>query len=93
MEELAKYKPCNCELCRHSYKRIGYKKYRKWNARYTSYLRKQLRKLKCMGIRRGTLDSENPLEVEYACVQDTLSASIVVYTEARLDKKWKWPKQ
>lgn len=36
---------CNCEICRNSMDRVGYKKYRKWNARYVSKLKKRFKKI------------------------------------------------
>lgn len=78
---------CNCEICSHSMDRVGYKKYRKWNARYISKLKKDLKRLKDKGIRHGKLCSENKDEHIFACLLDSLTHAICISHECRMLKK------
>lgn len=80
-------KPCFCEVCVNSPKRVGYKKYRKWNAAQTSCMKKRLKRLRDSGIREGSLGSEIPDEVSYAVLTEELYSAMILYTEARLKKK------
>lgn len=78
---------CNCEICRNSMDRVGYKKYRKWNARYISKLKKDLKRLKDKGIKHGKLCSENKDEHIFACLLDSLTHAICISHECRMIKK------
>lgn len=80
-------KPCFCEVCVNSPKRVGYKKYRKWNAAYISRVKKQLKRLRDSGIRKGSLVSEIRDAVSYAVLTAELCSAEILYTEARLKKK------
>ena len=80
-------KPCFCEICVNSPERVGYKKYRKWNAAFISRMKKQLKRLRDRGIREGSLESEIPDEFSYAVLTEDLYEAGVLYTEARLKKK------
>ena len=78
---------CNCEICSHSMDRVGYKKYRKWNAKYISKLKKDLKRLKDKGIKYGKLCSENKDEHTFACLLDSLTHAIYIAYECRMIKK------
>lgn len=82
-----KTKICNCEICRDSMDRVGYKKYRKWNARYISKLKKDLKRLKDKGVKYGKLCSENKDEHTFACLLDSLLHAVCIYHECKLIKK------
>ena len=74
---------CNCDVCRHSYKIIGFKKYRKWNSKFVGRMRKRLHRLKSEGITSGYLCSDNKKEVEWACLKDNIEEAMCLYYEAR----------
>lgn len=78
---------CNCEICRHDYDRIGFKKYRKWHSKYVGKLKKHLHRLKSEGIKFGYLCSDNKKEVEWACVYSTYEEAMCLYYEARNVKR------
>ena len=82
-------KECNCEICRNSMRRVGYKKFRKWSAKFIQKTRKELKKLQDKGIKNGYLGSKNEDEVNYACLRENIEHAQVIYTECRLDKKHK----
>ena len=78
---------CNCEICSHSMDRVGYKKYRKWNAKYISKLKKDLKRLKDKGVKYGKLWSENKDEHTFACLLDNLTHAVCISHECRMIKK------
>lgn len=79
---------CNCEICRHDYGRIGFKKYRKWHSKYVGKLKKRMHRLESEGIKFGDLCSDNPKEVEMAVLQVTFEEALLLYYEARNVKRY-----
>ena len=70
---------CNCEVHRNSPERVGFKKWRKWNARFVSRLKKRIKLLKDMGYGDDCC--------ELSCREYTLEENACIAAEIRWNKR------
>lgn len=74
---------CNCEICRNRPERVGFKKWRKWNARYVKRLKRSIKRLKDFGVKtHGAIHEETP-EGELAALEWTLTETMLQAGEIR----------
>lgn len=74
---------CNCELCRHSPARIGFKAWRKWNARYIADLKRAIKRLKDSGVKMPGFVHEDNLRGRLAVLEETLWEQRLLNVEVR----------
>lgn len=70
---------CNCEVHRNSPERVGFKKWRKWNAKFVSRLKKRINYLKSLG--------EGDDCPELTCHEFTLEENACISAEIRYKKR------